>query len=138
CLSVKLYILGFFLANHDWVLQMDVDDNNELVLTWLEKEVLDIAEENINTVIGPERRLIAETILVNLQLSRDPLAVQPWTHKHFSKFERTAIANFDEIVLGNDILHLLPRLLLPNGILLHVRDLFADFRHSILVCALER
>src|SRR5687768_244360 len=45
CFAVELDILCLlFVADNDWVFEMDVDDNNQLMLARLEEQVLDIRE----------------------------------------------------------------------------------------------
>jgi hypothetical protein len=48
--SIKLHILGLLLPNDNRILEMNMDDNNELVLAWLEEQMLNVTEENINSV----------------------------------------------------------------------------------------
>ena len=48
--SVELDILGFLLPDHDGILQVDMDDDNQLMSTWLEKKMLDVGKEDINIV----------------------------------------------------------------------------------------
>jgi hypothetical protein len=38
---------GLLLPNHDWGFEMQVDNNEQFVVTRLEKEVLDVSEQNI-------------------------------------------------------------------------------------------
>ena len=54
--AVKLNILGFLLSNHNGVLEMYVDDDNQLVLTRLEEEMLDVAEEDVDSMLGVDWR----------------------------------------------------------------------------------
>ena len=35
------------LTNHDWRLEVDVNDNQEFVVAWLEEEMFDIAKQDI-------------------------------------------------------------------------------------------
>lgn len=39
--------MRLFLANHDGRFQMDMDDDQKLLVTWLEEEMLDVAEEYV-------------------------------------------------------------------------------------------
>ncbi len=50
--SVELNVFCLLLADQNWVLQVDVNDDNQFVLARLEEEMLDIAEENIDSVLG--------------------------------------------------------------------------------------
>ena len=43
--SIELHIFGFFLPDHDRVLEVDVDDDDEFVLAGLEEKMLHVAEE---------------------------------------------------------------------------------------------
>jgi hypothetical protein len=49
--SIELNILCLLLANQNGVLQMDVNYDNQFVLTRLEEQMLDVAEENIDSVL---------------------------------------------------------------------------------------
>jgi hypothetical protein len=42
--AIELDILLLLLTDHDWILEMNMDDDDQLVLTRLEKEMLDVAE----------------------------------------------------------------------------------------------
>ena len=35
-------LLLFLLSDHDWILEMDMNDDNEFVLTRLEEQMLDV------------------------------------------------------------------------------------------------
>ena len=39
--------LGLLAPNHDFIFQMDVQNYNNLLVTWLKEEMLDIGEQNI-------------------------------------------------------------------------------------------
>ena len=39
--------LCFSFADHNWGLEVDVNDHQEFVIAWLEEQVLDVAEEDI-------------------------------------------------------------------------------------------
>jgi hypothetical protein len=74
--AVELDVLGLLLAAHeDGVLEMNVNDDDELVLAWLEEEVADVGEQHIDPLLRAERRLIPDTILVNLHLAWNPLTL---------------------------------------------------------------
>lgn len=51
-LSVELDIQGLLLVQHDGVLQAHMDDHQHLLLTGLENEVLDVAEDDICKRMG--------------------------------------------------------------------------------------
>lgn len=72
--SVELHVLGLLLADHDGIDQVDVDDDDEFVLARLEEEVLDVAEQNVDS-LRVHAVSVAETVLVNLDLARDTFAV---------------------------------------------------------------
>jgi hypothetical protein len=54
---------------------MDVNNNDKFVLTRLEKEMLDVAEKNVHSVLGVQWRLVSQTVLMDLNLSRYTLTV---------------------------------------------------------------
>ena len=39
--------MRFLLAYHNWCLEVYVDDDQQLVVAWLEKEVPDIAKQDV-------------------------------------------------------------------------------------------
>jgi hypothetical protein len=49
--SIELNILCLLLADQNWVLQMDMDDDYQFMLARLEEEMLDVAEENIDSML---------------------------------------------------------------------------------------
>jgi hypothetical protein len=49
---IKLDILSLLFSNQDGVLEVYVDYNYKFVLARLEEEVLNIAEENVDPVLG--------------------------------------------------------------------------------------
>jgi len=94
--AVELDILCLPLANHNRVVQVTVDDNDEFLLGGLEEEVLNVAEENIDldtTHVG-----ITQTVLVDLNRTTDALALQGGTHEDVVKSVRSAVSYFDELV----------------------------------------
>jgi hypothetical protein len=70
---------------------MDMDDDDQFVLTRLKEEMLDVAEENIDSVLGVERRLISETILVDLDLTRHTLTIHCRANEDIVHDSRSAI-----------------------------------------------
>jgi len=42
--AIELDILLLLFTDHDWILEMNMDDDDQLMLTRLEKEMLDVAE----------------------------------------------------------------------------------------------
>src|SRR5690606_25003510 len=84
-------------------------------------------------MVCPQRGLVAQTVLVNLEFAWNPLSVQTGANKDVRQLLRTPIANFNQIILSDNILHLLSGLLLFNGILLHLLDLVADLCHPLRI-----
>ena len=90
------HYLGFLLADHDGRPQMNMNEHDQLMIARLEKEVLDVGEENVHPLLGAERRLIPETILVDLDLAGDALAfhrrayVDIIQHRRSAVYERSA------------------------------------------------
>lgn len=39
--------MSFLLSYHDWRFKINVKDDKQLMIAWLEKEMFDITEENI-------------------------------------------------------------------------------------------
>lgn len=60
-LAEELDVLGLLLADHDRMLEVHVQDRDELLVTRLEEQVLDVAEEDVcwwrsrSSVVGGER-----------------------------------------------------------------------------------
>ena len=48
---------------------MDVDDHDELLLARLEEEMADVREQDVHPLLGAERRLVPDTVLVDLELA---------------------------------------------------------------------
>jgi len=98
---IKLDIRGFsveldifcllFVANDDGILEMNVNDDNQLVLARLEEKVADVGKQNVNTLLRAKRRLVANTILVNLDLSGHTLAFHRRPNKDIIQYGGTAI-----------------------------------------------
>ena len=44
-LAEELHVLGLLLANHDRVDEVQMDNDDQLVLAWLEEQVLDVVEQ---------------------------------------------------------------------------------------------
>lgn len=74
-LAIELDILGLSLTDHDRRLQMNMDNNDHLVSTRLEEQMLHVAEKDINMLI-PEWRLVAETVLMDFNLPWHTLAIK--------------------------------------------------------------
>jgi hypothetical protein len=91
CFSVKLDILSLLLADDNRVLEMDMDDNNQFMLTRLEKQMLDVAKEDINSVERVQWRLVSETILVDFNFAGNALAVHSGTNEDIVHDSRSAI-----------------------------------------------
>jgi hypothetical protein len=53
---------------------MNVDDDDEFVLARLEEKMADVREENVDALVGAKWRLVADTILVNLDLAGHSLS----------------------------------------------------------------
>jgi hypothetical protein len=54
---------------------MDVNEDNQLVSTWLEEQMFDVAEKHVDMFI-PERRHVSKTVLMYLDLTRNALPIQ--------------------------------------------------------------
>ena len=50
-LTVELDILGLLLSKNNGILEMNVDDDNELMGAWLEEEMLDVVEQDIDAMV---------------------------------------------------------------------------------------
>ena len=68
-----------------------MDDDDELVLARLEKEVADVGEQDVNPVLVVERRLVPDTVLVDLDLADDALAFHDGSDKDVVQNMRAAI-----------------------------------------------
>jgi hypothetical protein len=81
-LPIELNIFCLLLVTHnDGVFEVNMDNDDEFVLAGLEKEMANVGEENIDSLLSAKRRLIADTILVYLDFSRDPLALHRWAYE---------------------------------------------------------
>lgn len=87
---IELDVLGLPFTDHDRSFQVDMDDNNHFVCTGLEKQVLNVAEKNIN-MLATQWRLISETVLVNFDFAWYSFAIQRWSKIHIGKFRRPTI-----------------------------------------------
>lgn len=72
------------------------------------------------------RRHIPNTILMNLHLSSQTLAIQRRPHKCFSHLNRPAILEFNKVVLLDDVRHFLLLLFTLVGFLLQIGDLLVN------------
>lgn len=80
-LAIELHVLGLLLANHDWVDEVQMDDDDQLVLAWLEEQVLDVVEQQVD--LRPIAAVdVPYTVLVDLHRARNSLAVQRRTQEY--------------------------------------------------------
>jgi hypothetical protein len=92
-LAVELDIPSLSLSNHDGVLEMYMNKNNQLMCAGLEEEMLDVAEEYVD-VLTSERRQVAETVLVNFDFSRNTLSIQGGPQVNVRQLHRASIYKF--------------------------------------------
>src|SRR3569833_3699558 len=91
-LSVELDILRLHLVANDYgVLEMDVDDDDELVLAGLEEQMADVGEENIDSLLRVQGRLIPDTVGMDLDLAGHALTLHGGTHKDIIQHLRPPI-----------------------------------------------
>lgn len=83
--------------------------------------------------MGAHRRLVAKTILMNLDFTRESLAVQRRADKDLRKLDRPATLDLRENILLNDIRHFLLLLLALVNLLLEIGDLLRDGVEAVLV-----
>lgn len=60
---------------------MHMNDNDQLMLARLEEQVLDVRKQDIDAVRWVEGGLVAETVLVDFDLSWNTLAVHRWANE---------------------------------------------------------
>ena len=91
-LTVELNILRLLLvANNDGILEVNVDNDDQLVCAGLEEKVANVGKQNVNPLLCIERRLVSDTVLVNLDLSGYSFAFQGWTDIDVVQNSRSAI-----------------------------------------------
>mmetsp|Transcript_3937 Transcript_3937/g.10266 ORF Transcript_3937/g.10266 Transcript_3937/m.10266 type:complete len:714 (-) Transcript_3937:1301-3442(-) len=131
-LDVELHVLGLTLADHDRVVQVEVDQHEHLLLRWLEEGELDVLKVEIE-LLAP-RRLEAQAVGVQLQLARGLLAAHAGAHVHVAQARDFARTDELQRLLRHEILlecclllpslHALPQLLdEPERVLEVVPDL---------------
>jgi len=92
CLAIELDILGLLLVtNNDGVFEMNVNHNDKFVFARLEEKMADVGEEYIDTLLGAERRLVSDTVLMDFQLSRDALSFHRGPNEDVIKDRRATI-----------------------------------------------
>ena len=69
---------------------MDMDDDDQLVLAWLEEQMLDVREKNVNTMLRVEWRLITDTVLMDFDLARNSFTFHRWPNVDIIKDGRAA------------------------------------------------
>merc|ERR1712093_713214 len=99
--------------------------------------MLDVTEENVDAMLSVKRRLISKTVLMDLNFARNTLAVHSRTNEDVVHNRGSAISDFDELVLLNNIFHLLLFLFSLDGILLHVSDLVCNILKTISIMRSE-
>ena len=111
------------------------------MIAWLEEQVFDIAEQDVCSMMFQSLRpshhfiwnltdflrahggLVTQTVLVDLDLTRQPLAVQRRSHEYLGKLRRSTAFDLHKGILFDDVSHLLLLLLTLVDLLLEVRDL---------------
>lgn len=71
-------------------------------------------------LLRTHRRLVAQTILMYLDLAGEALPIQRWPDENFRQLSRAPSLDFDQRVLLDDVRHLLLLLLALVNLLLHV------------------
>ena len=89
-LAIELNVPGLSFPNHDRCLQVNVNEDNQLMSTGLEEEMLDVAEKHINVLVA-ERRQITKTILVDFHFAGNPLSIKRWPQVNIRQLYRAAI-----------------------------------------------
>jgi hypothetical protein len=119
---------------------MKMNNDQEFVIARLKEEVFNITEQDIweqfnsntqdrhskakaRTDFLGTHRLIANTILVNFNFTRQSFAIQSRSDESFTHFYRSAALHFNEIALFNNICHFLFLLFPFVGFFLQVVDL---------------
>jgi hypothetical protein len=93
-LAEELDILGLSLANHDWIDQMQVNDDDEFLLAGLEEKMAHVVEEHVHlgsSGIIAHAMYISDTILVDFHVSRNSLAVHCWAEEDHVELLRAAV-----------------------------------------------
>lgn len=80
-------------------------------------------------------RLVPQTILVDLDLSRKTLAVKRRTNEYLRQFGGTTALDLDKLILLDDVCKFLLLLLAFVDLLLQLRDLLGD---GVEAVAIER
>ncbi|KAH3671692.1 hypothetical protein OGAPHI_000397 [Ogataea philodendri] len=135
-LSEKLNIVGLLLTNHDWRLQVAVNDHNQLSLTRLKEQMLDVGKQNVHSLVASTQRLVSDTILVNSNASRKSLGFWGWSHKNIIHSLWTV--HFHQRSLCDNICLFSLLCLSLDGLLFHLGDLLQHLGHSFSVLRTER
>ena len=133
--------MSFLLPYHDRCLEVNVDNDQQLVVAWLEEQVFDIAEQdvcsmmfqslcpshhfiwNVTDFLRAHGGLVTQTVLVDLDLAWEALPVQRWTDEDLRQLRRPSALDLDEGVLLDDIRHLLLLLFALVDFLFEICDL---------------
>ena len=131
---------------------MDMDDDNEFMRAWLEKQMLGVTEENVDllTTVVP----IPYTILMNVYLTgnaftvhRGPnkdivesswLAVCSGEHSEINTDFKELTSNLNELVLLDHIFKIFLLLFATRGTLPQFRDLLCDILHPSCILRTKR
>ncbi|KAI7052578.1 hypothetical protein KC366_g83 [Hortaea werneckii] len=97
--------------------------------------MLDVAEQNVDLLVT--HVVVPETILVDLDGAAHTLTLHSRPHEDVVEPVRSPVADFDQFVLLNHILHILLLLLLAHCSFLHVRHLILDVLHATSILASE-
>lgn len=120
---------------------MEMNNDQEFVIARLEEKVFDITEQNIWATIQyvkqvdcltPEartnflrsHRLVADTVLMNFDFTRQSLTIKSRSNESVTHFDWSAPFHFNETGLFNNIRHFFLLLLPFIGFLLQIVDLF--------------
>lgn len=74
-LPIELNISCLSFTYHDRRLEMDVNKHDQLMSTWLEEEVLDVAEQYIDVFVA-EGGNIAQTVLMYFDFARYSFTIE--------------------------------------------------------------
>ena len=143
--------MSFLLPYHDRCLEVNVDNDQQLVVAWLEEQVFDIAEQDVCSMMFQSLRpshhfiwnltdflrahwgLVTQTVLVDLDLTRQPLAVQRRSHEYLGKLRRSTAFDLHKGILFDDVSHLLLLLLTLVDLLLQIRDLLGELVEAVTI-----
>ena len=84
-------------------------------------------------LLRADRRLISETILVNFNFTRQPLAIERRPHEDLGQPVRASTLHLDEGILLNDISHFFLLLLTLVHLLFQVSDLFGNHVEAMTI-----